>query len=765
MVPPSGTVTFLLTDIEGSTRRWEVDAEAMRIALAAHDEVLRESVGAFGGYLFKHTGDGIAAAFSSANAAVAAAARAQRELELPVRMGLATGEAQVFEGDYFAPVLNRAARVMAAGHGGQVLVSGSTALLLSGVDLLDLGEHRLRDLSELERLYQVLGDGLGAEFPALRTADVVAGNLPVPLSGLVGRATDVKELVELVRTRRLVTLVGVGGVGKTRLAIQVGAELVSQFPGGVWMVELAPVGDPHAVADVLASVLGVATQADVDVSRSIASALSGQPLLIVLDNCEHVLDATAATVETILSHTELVHVLATSREGLRIAAEHIWPVASLAVGDGRSSFAVELFVDRARAVRPTFDLDDNGSELDAVVEICQRLDGIALAIELAAARLVSMTAEDVRDRLGDRFRLLSGGRRGLERHQTLRHAVAWSFDLLDDDERRILCRCSVFADGFDLPAATYVGDNSDDEYAVFDLLDSLVRKSLITVESQAGHARYGVLETIRQFAEEQLAATGDARDTRDRHATYYAERAIAHWTLWDGPRQPVAVDWVDTEFANLRAGFTWSADHDLATAAAIAAHTTFMAYTLQRFEPVSWVETILAAPGAIDLAFLPRLYTAATACQYTGRVDAALQYADAALALQDDHRYDPFEAAWTRIWQGNAHRLAGHHDEFMQIVSELSDQRGVGQVWALSMLLYTSPVVAADQAAEARANADATIRTVRNHGNPYYIALATVGYGRRVLDHRPGQGARGDTRSAHVRSAPPPHGRRGVDLA
>ena len=204
----------------------------------------------------------------------------------------------------------------------------------------------------------------------------------------MGRATDVTELVELVRTRRLVTLVGVGGVGKTGLAIQVGAELMSQFPGGVWLVELAPVGDPHAVADVCASVLGVATQADVDVSRSIASALSGQPLLIVLDNCEHVLDATAATVETILSHTELVHVLATSREGLRIAAEHIWPVASLAVGDGRSSFAVELFVERARAVRPTFDLDDNGSELDAVVEICQRLDGIALAIELAAARLV-----------------------------------------------------------------------------------------------------------------------------------------------------------------------------------------------------------------------------------------------------------------------------------------------------------------------------------------------------------------------------------------
>ena len=433
-------MTFLFTDIEGSTRRWEADPDAMRSALSAHDEVLRSAINGHNGYLFKHTGDGIAAAFRSAQAAIDAAVEAQRALALPVRMGIATGEAHERDGDYVGPVVNRTARVMGAGHGGQVLVSGTTAGLVSGVDLVDLGEHRLRDLSERDRLYQVRAEGLGTEFGPLNTVDVVPGNLPVQVTTFVGRETEVKEVVELVRAHRLVTLTGAGGVGKTRLAVEVAAELVSEFPDGVWLVELASVVDPDAVPGVVASVLGIVPRSGPPVTDSISQALSGRRLMIVLDNCEHVLDTSAELVEMILAHTESVRVVATSREGLRVGAEHLWPVPSLAVSEGPSSPAVRLFVERAVAVQPAFDPAD-GPELEAIIEICRRLDGIALAIELAAARLVSMSAGDVRDRLDDRFRLLSGARRGLERHQTLRHAVAWSSALLDDDERRLLSRC------------------------------------------------------------------------------------------------------------------------------------------------------------------------------------------------------------------------------------------------------------------------------------------------------------------------------------
>ena len=304
------------------------------------------------------------------------------------------------------------------------------------------------------------------------------------------------------------TLTGVGGVGKTRLAVQVAAELTGEFPDGVWLVELAPVGDPAVVADVVATELGVTPQAGFAMVDRIAQALSGRRLLVVLDNCEHVLDAAGDLVETILARTTTVKVIATSREGLRVAAEQLWVVPSLDVGAGAASAAVELFVARARAVVAGFAVHDEADSA-AVTEICRRLDGIPLAIELAAARMVSMNPAEVVQRLSDRFRLLSGSRRGLERHQTLRHAVQWSYDLLDDDERAVLDRCSVFAGGFDVAAATHVcGDVGFDEYTVLDLLDSLVRKSLVTTEQISGHTRYAMLETIRQFAEDQLAATG-----------------------------------------------------------------------------------------------------------------------------------------------------------------------------------------------------------------------------------------------------------------
>jgi class 3 adenylate cyclase len=406
---PSGTVTFLFTDIEGSTRRWEADPDAMRASLAAHDAVLREAIEAHGGQVFKHTGDGMCAAFDRAQAAVDAAVDAQRRLALPVRMGLTSGEVEAQGGDYFGPTLNLAGRVMSAGHGGQILVAASTSELVDEVDLIELGSRRLRDLSEPLQLFQVRAEGLGEEFPPLKTVDAVPGNLPMQATSFVGRDAQVAELVSLVDTHRLVTLVGVGGVGKTRLALQVAAELAPAFFGGVWLVELASVGDPASLPDVVATSLTVTPQAGLTVAESVAQALAGRNLLIVLDNCEHVLDAAAELVETILTRTSTVSVVATSREALRVGGEHIWPVPSLDVRAGSASEAVSLFVERAQAVNRGFRLEEPG-EVETVTEICRRLDGIALAIELAAARMVSMTAEEVRGRLDDRFRLLSGGR-------------------------------------------------------------------------------------------------------------------------------------------------------------------------------------------------------------------------------------------------------------------------------------------------------------------------------------------------------------------
>ena len=448
-------MTFLFTDVEGSTRRWEADAEGMRAALATHDDVLRKACEAHGGFMFKHTGDGVCAAFASPRSAVDAAVAAQRALELPVRMGLATGEAELRADDYFGAVLNRAARVMAAGHGGQILLADSTAGLLSGVDLVDLGPRRLRDLAAPIGVFQVRAAGLNTEFPALRALDASPGNLRAATTSFIGRESEVAELQGAVKAHRLVTLTGVGGVGKTRLALEVAARLADEFPDGVWFFELAAVTDPAAVSDAVAAVLGITQQPGKTVSESVAAALEGRLRLLVFDNCEHVVDSAADLVEAILAASATVTILATSREGLGVSDEQLWRVPSLDVNAGTESAAVNLFIDRAHSVVSDFSLAQPG-EADAVVEICRRLDGIPLAIELAASRMASMTASEVRDRLDQRFRLLVGSRRGLERHHTLRHTVAWSYDLLEDAEKALLDRCSVFAGGFDLQSACAV---------------------------------------------------------------------------------------------------------------------------------------------------------------------------------------------------------------------------------------------------------------------------------------------------------------------
>jgi class 3 adenylate cyclase len=425
MAGSSSVVTVLFTDVEGSTRLWQADEAAMRSALSRHDRLLRQAIAEHEGTVFSAMGDGLAAAFGSASAAVQAALAAQRSLAaepwptatpLRVRMGVHTGEAEWRDGDYFGTVVDRAARLRAIGHGGQVLCSSTTAELVGDtqLSLIDLGEHRLRDLDRRLHVFQVGAEGFPTAFPRLRTVDAAPGNLPVLSTSFVGRHAEVAELVDLVRAHRLLTLTGVGGVGKTRLALQVAAELVGEFPDGVWLLELARVGDPAAVANAVATALGVTAGAASGVAESIAQALAGRRMLVVVDNCAHVLEAAAEVVEKILARTTAVKMLATSRAGLRAAREQVWSVPSLGVTDGVGSAAVLLFVARAWAVTPGFGLGDP-HDAAAVIEICQRLDGMALAIELAAARMVAMSPQDVRDRLGDRFRLRSGPRRGLAR--------------------------------------------------------------------------------------------------------------------------------------------------------------------------------------------------------------------------------------------------------------------------------------------------------------------------------------------------------------
>jgi predicted ATPase/class 3 adenylate cyclase len=652
MARPTGTVTFLFTDIEGSTARWESDPDGMRRALAAHDDVLRTAIEAKGGWLFKHTGDGVCAAFASPRAAVDAAMIAQRSLTLPVRMGIATGDAEQRGDDYFGPAPNRADRVMAAGHGGQILVAAATAALVDGLEFIDLGARRLRGVSVPLRIFQVRAEGLRVEFPPLRTLDTAAGNLPSPATSFLGREAQIAAVGEALCTHRLVTLVGVGGVGKTRLALHAAAAVLGAYRDGAWLVELAPILDAVDVDEAVAAVFAVAPQADRNWLDGVIELLRARQLLLVLDNCEHVLDAAVPLAERLLAQCPEVTVLATSRESLGVGGEWAWPVPSLDVGP--DSTASALFVERARAVEPTF---DPGDEVDAVAEICRRLDGIPLAIELAAARVRSMSPSQIRDRLDERFRLLTGSRRSLERHQTLRHAVQWSYDLLTAAEQRVLQRTSVFSGGFSLPAATTVcgsGPDGDlDEFQMLDVVDSLVRKSLANVDRTATVPRFTMLETIRQFAEERLAESADSENVRDRHASYFADQAEAAFEVFRSPQEAQAYQFVDDEMANVRTAFRWTVDHGRADAAIrIAACVHQAARSRLRTETFGWAAEVVDLARRIEHRKLPLLLTmAADSAWGLGLLDDAKRFGHEALTLADDPRFEPLVWAYSDLAQ------------------------------------------------------------------------------------------------------------------
>ena len=476
-VPPSGTVTFLFSDIEGSTALWEQSADSMRPALARHDSLLRQAIEAGGGYVFKTLGDAFCAAFATAPEALAAALSAQIALagegwELPtpllVRMALHTGSAEERDADYFGPPLNRVARLMAAGHGGQVLLSEVTQALVRDalprdVTLGDLDLHRLKDLGRPERVFQLEHPALPADFPPLRSLDnpALPNNLPQQVTSFIGREKQLAEVKALLDRTRLLTLTGSGGSGKTRLSVQAAADVLDQYEGGVWLVELAALADAALVPQSVADVLGVKEQAGGTARQGLLDWLRPKRLLLILDNCEHLVTACAVLAAEILRLCPRVRLLASSREPLGVVGEQVYRVPSLSLPDPKqpqtveslSQFeAVRLFIERAQAVQYSFSVTD--ANAPAVAQICWRLDGIPLALELAAARVRALPVEEINTRLDHRFRLLTGGSRtALPRQQTLRALIDWSYDLLNEEEQTLLARLSVFAGGWTLEAA------------------------------------------------------------------------------------------------------------------------------------------------------------------------------------------------------------------------------------------------------------------------------------------------------------------------
>lgn len=570
-MPATETLTFLFTDIQGSTRIWESESDSMREALESHDTVLR---GAFAeGEVFKHTGDGMCVAFGSVSAALTAAVEAQLGLArtawptstpLRVRIGIHSGEARRREGDFFGTALNRTARVMDAGHGGQILVTAATASLAgrppSGLELSDLGEHRLKDLGEPVHLYQVTAPGIAADFPQLRSVESYATNLPTQLSSFVGREAEVAEVLSMLEQSRLVTLTGVGGVGKTRLAIQAAAEGLDWFDDGVWLVELAPVSEPALLRREIADALGVAEEAGRSVTDVLIDHLRDRSLLLVMDNCEHLIDEAAKVAEMLLRAAPDLKMIATSREGLAIAGERLWMVPSM-TRSGSTADAVALFAERARLIQPSFVLDESNEA--AVDEICTRLDGIPLAIELATARLKVFPPQQIAERLGDRFRLLTGGSRtALPRQRTLQATMDWSYDLLGEHHRTLLRRLSVFHGGFEFESAEQVcGVEPIAPYEVLDLLTHLIECSLVLVDERRD-ARYALLETVRQYGLDRLVESGEADDARRRHAEHFAELAEqVDDRLLSVDADPFMAR-LKRDHDNVRAALTWAIEAD-----------------------------------------------------------------------------------------------------------------------------------------------------------------------------------------------------------
>ncbi len=552
---PTGTVTFVFTDIEGSTARWERDRAAMQDAVRRHDAPMRAAIAAHDGVVFKTIGDAFCAAFARLEDAVGAMLDAQRALAvedfsavdgLRVRAAIHTGTTDERDGDYFGPAVNRVARLLAIGHGSQVLVSGVTADLVQGdlpsqASLRDLGEHRLRDLARPEYVYQLVAPDLAAEFPALRSLDVLPNNLPRMLTSFVGREAEIAEIAALIDTNPLVTLVGSGGVGKTRTSLQIAANLLDGAGDGVWFIELAPLASGDYIPSTIAHALGITLPPEGDQIEQLTRALKEKRALLVFDNCEHMVEPAARVISAILRTCPSVKILASSRQGLGIAGEATYRMPSLNVprdadratltaAESTHYAAISLFVERAQAGDQRFGLTDDNAPI--VADICRRLDGIPLAIELAASRVKMFSPQQINESLNERFRMLTGGSRDvLPRQQTLRALIDWSHDLLDERERVVFRRLGIFVNGFTYAGAVAVAGGEDlDEFEIFDVLASLVDKSLVLAEPQADAVRYRLLESTRAYASERSEVAGERDLLAARHLSYLRNRFAELWS-------------------------------------------------------------------------------------------------------------------------------------------------------------------------------------------------------------------------------------------
>ncbi len=771
--------TFLITDIEGSTRLWEEHGDAMGAALALHDQVLREAVEGCAGTVIKTTGDGLLAVFSDTGAGVSAALAAQRRLRdaswgetgpLRVRMALHAGVAESRDGDYFGPALNRSARILAIGHGGQVLLSAVASVLVGErlpelVELRDLGSHRLRDLDRPEQVFQIVAPDLPADFPSLRSLSTRRSNLPVQLTSFVGREREIAEVEALLVRHRLVTLIGTGGTGKTRLMLEAAGHVGATFPDGIWLAELAPLGDPSQIASEVARAVGAPEIPGVPAVATVTAFLADKNLLLLLDNAEHLVDGVARFAERILATAPGLRILATSREALAVPGEAVLQVQSLScpvvagphrglsgsslkLEDAAATEAVRLFAERASSVVPGFVLD--GDNVIAIAEICSRLDGIPLAIELAAARVASMSTEDIARRLGDRFRLLAGGRRtAVPRQQTLHALVDWSWDLLTDADRRLLRRLSIFVGGWTVPvAAAIVGDGPAemDHLELIDDLTRLVDRSLVVVE-RGPTTRYRMLETIRQYAREKLIEADEAGTVADRHLAVFAAFAAAAEEPLHGPLMVDWLDRLDAELDNVGAALEWGLEAAPWTAVQMAA--ALLGYWAVRVMSQDNDARIVAAveiaraqtigrddADPADMIVAARLLgEAARLWAMSGRAPMGLPWARDALALAEAsgditaRLYALAGLVTTTIFSGLAGSggtdVRGHFEEAVR----LAEQSGVWWSLAFAAGFAGSSLGAFDPDA-GEALLQRGMDAARRSGSPYAIGAVSMAQGR-----------------------------------
>ena len=653
---PVGTLTFLMTDIERSTKAWDASPTLAKLALERHDRIVSDQVEQSQGQIVEsgREGDSVLAVFRQASDAVACALDAQRSLQredwpsgidIRVRVAVHTGEAELRSGHYVGAPLYRCARLMALAHGGQILISKATEELVTdglpdGVSLRDLGQHRLRDISRPEHVYQLVSPDLQSEFSALRSPENTH-NLPIQLTSFVGRRAELSTVKRLIAESRLVTLTGAGGVGKTRVALEVARQTVDKYPDGAWLVELAPLANPDLVPNVVLAALGFGSQPSDTPLQSLISSLKEREMICILDNCEHLLGACARLADALLRGCPRVRILATSRELLGVSGETVWRVPSMATPDSTRSLSLEelersetvqLFLQRANAARPGFRLTTETA--DAVARICRRLDGIPLAVELAAARIRTLPIRTIDERLDDRFQLLtSGSRASLPRQRTLQAMLDWSHSLLDVDEKRLFRRLAVFRGGFTLDAAERVCTASVVD-GVVDVLSSLIDKSLVIFEEGADHPpRFSLLETVREYAHHHLQSAGERAQTALDHARYYRALGDSMYEQLRGPGQATWFTRVEDELDNLRTCFEWALEHDSKSAMRLTLNLERYWIMHRRGEGHDWLARSLAAVPEADELRAHALYNASFWAIFQGAVDEARQLGSECLAL------------------------------------------------------------------------------------------------------------------------------------